>query len=106
MLPWRNTVTEMAYRAMDRREDDLHPLSGPVGLEAIFFMPRPKSRKDEYWHVTTPDLDKLLRAICDALTYAGVVVDDKVIADISTRKVYGERTGVQITVSTLDSAGE
>lgn len=37
-------------------------------------------------HLQVPDVDKLLRLLCDALTIAGVIADDRLIVDIRGRK--------------------
>ncbi|MFJ3030964.1 RusA family crossover junction endodeoxyribonuclease [Rothia terrae] len=47
----------------------------PVELTCIFVFTRAKSNKDTH-HVIKPDLDKLTRAVGDALTLAGVYADD------------------------------
>jgi len=48
-----------------------------------------------------PDLDKLERAIGDALTDAGVWVDDGQVVNSHTQKWYAETPGVHITVLEL-----
>lgn len=64
-------------------------LTGPVALAVIFYFPRPKSRKKQIFITTRPDLDKLARAIGDAMT--GIVVrDDAQIAIMAQAKVYDE----------------
>lgn len=54
--------------------------------------------------VAKPDLDKLCRAVLDALTDAGVWRDDSQVASLTAAKVYAsgnERPGCVIEVSTL-----
>lgn len=75
-------------------------MTGAVSLTAIFFMPRPKSNVRPLPSVK-PDLDKLLRAIGDAATKAGVINDDSQICEIVAHKVYeaeGLPRGVLITL--------
>lgn len=74
---------------------------GPVRLMAEFALPVPASmpKRKFGWqpHCVKPDLDKLMRALGDALT--GVVyVDDAQISNLSIAKVYAwnQRTGVNI----------
>lgn len=67
------------------------PITGAVQLWATFVMPRPASHygtgrnadrlkpSAPFWHTGKPDGDKLIRAVFDALTIAGVVRDDCVI---------------------------
>jgi crossover junction endodeoxyribonuclease RusA len=106
--PWRAAVSAAAADAMDGQA----LLAGPVELTVEFVFPRPKSHfgtgrnagvlKDTAPEYVTkaPDLDKLTRAIGDALT--GVVFrDDAQVADLSVRKVYGEPTRALIEVVPL-----
>jgi crossover junction endodeoxyribonuclease RusA len=61
---------------------------GPVSLAVVFYMPRPKSLpKKVTEHTKKPDLDKLVRALKDALT--GIVwTDDSQVVQLQARKVY------------------
>lgn len=93
--PWRAAVSAAAHEAMGGQ-----PLiTGPVYVKAVFRFPRTKSHyrtgKNAHllrpdaprWHAGTPDLDKLQRAIGDALT--GVLLrDDKQIAVWHATKRY------------------
>ena len=91
------------------------PLEGPVVLHATFFFRRPdnhylpvaptKGRKARealkvtapvIHHVSTPDVDKLLRAIGDALT-GFAYVDDKQICDI-----WGSKRWADADMSVID----
>ena len=80
-------------------------LMGPVALSCTFHMPRPKShlRADgtlrpnaPAWHDKRGDLDKLLRAVGDALTASGAIRDDAQIATIAASKRYALAPGVDI----------
>lgn len=110
LKPWRRDVTEAAEEATA----GLFYLDGPLHLSVTFYIRRPKShyrtgrfahllRADAPRHcVKTPDTDKLVRAIGDALT--GVVYqDDSQIAHLSARKLYGEKPGAFIRVFELRS---
>jgi crossover junction endodeoxyribonuclease RusA len=48
----------------------------PVIVQAVFYFKTPKCRNDGDVHYQKPDLDKLQRAIGDALTDAKIVSDD------------------------------
>jgi Holliday junction resolvase RusA-like endonuclease len=55
------------------------------------------------WHVSKPDIDKLLRAVLDPLTGI-VMVDDSRVAYVTASKRYaidGEPTGAMISLCTL-----
>jgi Holliday junction resolvase RusA-like endonuclease len=94
--PWRAAVASAAAEATN----GAGPLTGAVRLDVTFVFPRPKAhyRTGKYAGqlkssapnrcATKPDVDKLLRAIGDALT--GIAfVDDAQIVEIVARKHYG-----------------
>jgi Holliday junction resolvase RusA-like endonuclease len=53
----------------------------------MFFMPRPRTVKRELPTVP-PDLDKLIRAINDSATDAGIFDDDSQVVEVVAYKVY------------------
>ena len=78
----------------------------PIDLKIIFYMPRPKSLpKRVLFHTKKPDLDKLVRAVKDALT--GVLwSDDSQVMEIRARKVYaaeGDHPGARKTVGKCEN---
>lgn len=94
--PWRNAVAAQATEAMHGRA----PFAGPTRLEATFAFARPRSHFRTGKHAgqlrpnapvycdRRPDLDKLLRAIGDALS--GIVIaDDARLVEVAAAKVYG-----------------
>lgn len=98
---WRATVASHAVAAIVRAERQYghrFPLTGPVNLTVVFNFPRPAShyRTGKFADVlrtvapvhmqTGPDLDKLVRAIGDALVAACAIVDDKQINVIHAGK--------------------
>lgn len=117
-----------AYRrreATDASPDDsplihlLEPFEGPVLLGAIFVMPRPKTFTPPKWlekdrprwrsmfvngsppHLKKPDVDKCLRAVCDAMT-GTVWHDDSQVVVARPRKRYAypdETTGAIVLVT-------
>jgi len=70
-------------------------------------MPKPKT-VDSPLPSVAPDLDKLVRAVGDALAIAGVYADDSRIVRISARKVYaqGIEPGASISVKTISRHAE
>lgn len=104
---WANAVASVAAEAMAR--GDL--ITGPVWLRAVFCFARPKSHfgsgknsdvlkeSAPQKHAQTPDLDKLLRCLCDALT--GVVFrDDSQVCHVVCSRVWTtgqERCEVNLT---------
>jgi Holliday junction resolvase RusA-like endonuclease len=90
------------------------PIAGPVKLSLMFELPRPASHSGTGRNAQTikasapshpksaPDLDKLTRCICDALTDAQVWRDDAQVVAIFASKAYTTSApGVAITVTEL-----
>lgn len=102
---WRSEVTLAALAAMvDAGLDE--PLDGPLRLTVQFRFAMPKSRpkyvkeRGVVPKRTSPDLDKLCRAVGDSLTAGAVIVDDRLIVEWSASKVEVHRlwTGADITI--------
>lgn len=94
---WRGEVT---LAAMEHREDRMPP-DGPVRLTARFFFATPRKMPKERRGMTTkPDVDKLLRALCDSLS--GVLYkDDSQVTEARAVKEYGIPERVEIEVEYL-----
>lgn len=91
---------------------------GPVEVRLGFDMPRlashwlpvgkgtkrssPELREDAPLYPTTaPDIDKLVRAVLDSCTDAGLWGDDSQVAVLHAAKRYGDLPGVLIQVTAL-----
>ena len=108
---WRMKITAAA---LQKKGSDL-TLIGPVGARILFVLERPKSHFGTGKNVdrikdsspahpaTMPDLDKLLRAVFDALTDAQVWKDDGQVVWCQAIKGYadGQEPGVYITVGVM-----
>jgi Holliday junction resolvase RusA-like endonuclease len=107
-MPWRQAVAAAALEAMDGRQFR----SGPLRLRATFVFRRPKGHfgtgRNEgrlkpsapLYCRTRPDVDKLLRAVGDALT--GIVFRDDAQVVISiAEKHYGEPECAHVAVEEL-----
>lgn len=84
---WRKNVTDAALAHME--ETGWRPFTGPVQLRITFYMPRGKTVKREL-PIVPPDLDKLVRAVGDALTYGEVWGDDSQVVSMQVEKVYAD----------------
>jgi Holliday junction resolvase RusA-like endonuclease len=51
-----------------------------------------------------PDLDKLCRAVADAITDAGLWADDAQVVSLVAAKRYSSPPGVHITITELSSS--
>ena len=96
---WRNQVAQVA-RDIAQHADVLGfiaPLDGALELSILFRFPMPASRSKatralgEVAKTTAPDLSKLIRAVEDSLTAAGLIADDARIAR------YGRMSKVETT---------
>ena len=88
------------------------PLAGDIMLKVIFFMPRPKSHyrtgkfknilKDNMpeHHSITPDLDNLVKLICDVLQ-PQFMVNDSQICKLQAEKIYGKEPRTEIIIEEL-----
>lgn len=87
LMYWRNLVFGKALDAMS--DAGYERFEGPVAVVAQFTFERPKSVKESKraLPVVPPDLDKLLRAVGDALNKV-VVVDDAQIVEWKAFKAY------------------
>jgi crossover junction endodeoxyribonuclease RusA len=78
---------------------------GAVKVSIEFEFVRPKSNEDE--HATTRstvgDIDKLTRAVLDALTEAGVIEDDRYVVRVEAAKQWADEDQVFITVQSVAS---
>jgi crossover junction endodeoxyribonuclease RusA len=99
--PWRQDVAMAAIKAKVP-----HVAIGPIKVQITFHLPRPKSRPKKHTHPDVrPDLDKLQRAVLDALT--GIAWrDDAQVCAIAAEKCYTTTAiGADITVEALRDGG-
>lgn len=99
---WRLDAILCAQEALRGRP----PVAGPVSVRLVFDFPRPQGHFGKRGllpsapaqKVTKPDLDKLVRAVLDALTQAGVVRDDSQVVSLFARKTFGAggQTAVEV----------
>lgn len=109
LTAWRIKVAHAAEAAA--QDAGWEPrYDGPVAVTAAFFLPRPKSAKKRLVPHVKPDLDKLIRAVGDALApykQPGVLKDDSRIVTWRATKDYDDayKSGALIYVSRVDEEG-
>jgi Holliday junction resolvase RusA-like endonuclease len=122
VAPWRSDVRDAAIDAVTEDRDGMgwmrDPLTGPVAVALEFRMPRPKGHYGSGRNAAVlrasaptrpagkPDVDKLARAILDAIT-AIVIADDAQVVSLTASKVYADEhrpVGVHVVVTDLDAA--
>jgi Holliday junction resolvase RusA-like endonuclease len=81
------------------------PSEEPMKVHVVAVGKRPKRLMREkdppgrIWRTAKPDGDNILKAVCDAMTKAGIVVDDSYLSDKRVLSVYaakGEQPCVEI----------
>ena len=92
--PWREDVKAavmLAYPGGARADAVL--IRGPVEMEIVFTLRRPKSAKRGALPDRKPDLSKLIRSTEDAMTEVGVFEDDARIVRLIAEKLYQGEPG-------------
>lgn len=97
---WRRTATEQLTQQLKDSGGTPFPPNNPIGVIIIFRLPKPKTVKRPLPSVK-PDLDKLIRAIFDSATNAGIWAGDEQVTYVNATKVYcreDEAPNVKISV--------
>lgn len=113
LKPWRADVAGTAQEVA--AHEGWARLDEPAQVDITFYMPRLKGhygtgRNDGVLKPTAPkyvqakpDIDKLARAILDALTDADILRDDSRVARLVVEKRYADGpTGARITITPLE----
>lgn len=84
--PWQALIASECHLHMGSQM----PFAGPVEIQVVFFMPRPKSAPKKVTEPITSknDIDKLLRTILDGLVTGGGIADDGQVIHIAARKAF------------------
>jgi crossover junction endodeoxyribonuclease RusA len=90
LATWRSSI------ALAARKAGAFPNRNPVTITMDFIFTRPKTVK-RLMPTVPPDLDKLVRAVLDALT-AIAYIDDSQVVEIYAKKTYGLSPGVKVQV--------
>lgn len=97
--PWRDHVRDTILS----HKHPTIPHNSYVTVETTFYLPRPKTiPPTKRKHPTVkPDIDKLQRALYDAITETHIWHDDCQITDVTSHKRYADNTttGVSLTIT-------
>jgi len=70
---------------------------GAVTVDVLFQFVKPKSARNREFPTVKPDIDKMERALLDALT--GIAYeDDAQVVGVASRKIYSNEASTQVTV--------
>lgn len=83
---WRKAIVQ-AIKIEIEESQTLSKFDTPVKVNIDFFIERPKNPKFAY-PGTTPDLDKLVRGVFDAVTQSGVWTDDCLVVQLQARELW------------------
>jgi crossover junction endodeoxyribonuclease RusA len=106
---WRADIRAVAESVMKPRHEALWAV--PVAVELDFYLSRPKSHFGTGRNAQKikesapnwpgrPDVDKLARAVLDALTGL-VIADDSTVVELRASKSYGRRPGVNVLIEEM-----
>lgn len=104
VAPWRADVRDAALAKLG---NEVSPADGALSVHLEFVMPRPTStpKRSTPPAIKRPDLDKLARAVLDALGSAGVWRDDSQVVELAAQKRLAEldeKPGCRIQVATME----
>ncbi|HCS2945814.1 TPA: RusA family crossover junction endodeoxyribonuclease [Shigella flexneri] len=95
LRPWRNTMHDHLTAWQATFMGAFERFDGPLLVDVTFHIPKPK--KSMFDMPATPaDLDKLCRALGDALTQSSTIKDDSRITTWLARKRYNDTPGITI----------
>lgn len=108
LKPYRHTLTQVALENASQMglATPLCARGIPVEVSILWTIAKPKSKAKRVTEITTkPDIDKLARAVLDALTGVGFE-DDSQVVKANLSKQYGtpERTEVTVRAKTDQEA--
>jgi Holliday junction resolvase RusA-like endonuclease len=104
LKPWRSVVAKTVFETWQQTGDE-RMFTDPVVIRATFLIPKPKTVK-RLLPTVPPDLDKLCRALGDALSIdSPCIADDSLIVGWRSTKVYVSDpvdAGVRVSIKAVD----
>lgn len=113
--PWRATITAYALQAMLSHKQGM--LTEPLAITVDAYFKRPKYHygtgknsgllkpNAPAWVSTTPDADKIARALLDGITDSGLWKDDSLVVSLKIVKKYAEQPGLNVTIEVMPDEG-
>lgn len=112
--PWRTKIAAAARAELADTLMPAFPAGEPVAMRLAFHMPRPKAHyrpngelRDTAptWNDKRPDVDKLMRAVCDALTGIWWADDSQIVHATVAKRYVSAGVDAGITVKAASGAG-
>ncbi len=88
---WRQAIVDKI------KDEEPDVITGAVDVKINFYLIKPKTVKRQFMTVA-PDIDKLCRAVLDALTISGLIEDDANVIELHATKSYAKNEGAFISV--------
>lgn len=73
-------------------------IEGAVKLDVAFVFKAPKKSQSGTFKISKPDIDNLVKALMDAITDAGVWMDDSQVVEIHAAKLFGSESAYAAVV--------
>lgn len=90
---------------LSQAHNNEEPFSGPLSMDVTFYLPAPrdkKSRTPGIYCYKTPDLDNLIKFLCDSCNDANIWEDDKLVCKITTQKIYDKNPRTVLILTELE----
>lgn len=87
--------------ALGRCAPDL-PLSGPLRLDVRWCFATHGRHEQGEPHAQRPDVDNLCKTLSDCLVRAGVIADDRLVADGMLAKAWADPAGIWVRVEEIE----
>ena len=94
--PEKTSLFELAFKMLANRHRPISPLTGPLSVEVEFFLKAPKRSRNKL-PTSKPDLDNLIKGVCDAMNKV-FWVDDSQIVNMKISKRYSGHPAGYISV--------
>lgn len=99
LKPWRSEVARIIRTSADGWE--MPDKDQPIGVIVHFIYKLPKTSKRSFFTIK-PDIDKLSRAILDAITEAGNIWhDDQQVIYLEAWKSYGDTDEIRLLIKNV-----
>lgn len=107
LKPWRESVAHAA-QVWCLQHRGFAPFDEPLVLTVTFYLPRPASTPKRVTRpAKKPDLDKLTRAVCDALSGIIYADDARVVRLVAEKRfAIDEPPRAEITIAPIGAEGE
>ena len=107
ITPPKTREHERCVRLVAAEAFDGEPWSGPVRVDILALMKRPKRLRrrkapDVMFCTSKPAADNIRKACLDGIQAAGVIGDDSQVVDGRTVKLYASKTGRPLTIVRME----